>query len=249
MKIKKNKFEWTCPYCGRITTMNDGDWCQRYISDAPDDDKGHYRLLAQFLICPNGSCKKLSLQCGLYRYGKLMKGVDFFWDGSLCLNLEKSWSLLPASCAKVFPDYVPAPIREDYEEACAILETSPKASATLSRRCLQGILRHFYKATGKNLSKEIQSIKDKFEPEVFEAVDILRKKGNIGAHMEKDINLIVDIDDGEAKVLVNFIEMFIDESYVARHNREEKLKKVKALMEKNPQKEQQKEEGNNGTAS
>jgi hypothetical protein len=35
------------------------------------------------------------------------------------------------------PDSVPAPIAEDYIEACNVLPISPKASAALSRRCLQ----------------------------------------------------------------------------------------------------------------
>ncbi|MEI8253036.1 MAG: hypothetical protein WCG25_04765 [bacterium] len=48
-----------------------------------------------------------------------------------------SWQLLPVSEAKVLPDYIPDPIKQDYYEACRIRDLSPKASATLSRRCLQ----------------------------------------------------------------------------------------------------------------
>ena len=36
---------------------------------------------------------------------------------------------------------IPIPqLMDDYEEACAIVNLSPKASATLSRRCLQGMI-------------------------------------------------------------------------------------------------------------
>src|SRR5689334_1039170 len=42
---------------------------------------------------------------------------------------KRHWRLIPSSGAKVLPEYVPRPIVQDYEEACAIQEASPKASA------------------------------------------------------------------------------------------------------------------------
>ena len=39
------------------------------------------------------------------------------------------------------PPEVPKEIAEDYKEACLVLTDSPKASAALSRRCLQLLLR------------------------------------------------------------------------------------------------------------
>ena len=39
----------------------------------------------------------------------------------------------PKSAAKQFPEYVPAQIRQDYEEAYSIVDLSPKASATRGR--------------------------------------------------------------------------------------------------------------------
>ncbi|MCP1830281.1 hypothetical protein ACVIHH_005106 [Bradyrhizobium sp. USDA 4518] len=35
----------------------------------------------------------------------------------------------------------------------------------------------------------------------MDAIDAVRIVGNIGAHMEKDVNLIVDIEPGEAQML------------------------------------------------
>ena len=40
-----------------------------------------------------------------------------------------------------------------------------------------------------------------------DAIDAVRKIGNIGAHMERDINLIVDIDPNEAAILIGLIEL------------------------------------------
>jgi len=52
------------------------------------------------------------------------------------------------------PSEVPPEIPPDYVEACNVLPISPKASAALSRRCLQNMLRgNGYKA--RDLAHEI----------------------------------------------------------------------------------------------
>ena len=65
--------------------------------------------------------------------------------------------------------------------------------------------------------------------DAIEAIDSIRSVGNIGAHMESDINVIVDIDPDEAKLLIALIEQLFEEWYVARYNREQRLEKVKEL--------------------
>lgn len=124
----------------------------------------------------------------------------------------------PLSDAQMFPDYVPASIRTDYLEAKAILFKSPKASATLARRCLQGMIRDHFKVKEKNLYQEIDAIKPLIPVADWDAIDALRKIGNIGAHMEKDVNLIIDIDPNEAYILTRLVEDLITRWYVEEHN-------------------------------
>jgi len=137
-----------------------------------------------------------------------------------------SWRLIPESGAKVLPDYIPKPILSDYLEACLIVDKSPKASATLARRCLQGMIRDFHKVSKGRLVDEIEAIREKIDPLTWEAIDAVRSIGNIGAHMEKDINLIVDVDEGEAQELVKLIELLIEDWYITRHNRQLQLASV-----------------------
>ncbi|WP_372445280.1 hypothetical protein [Clostridium estertheticum] len=40
------------------------------------------------------------------------------------------------------------------------------------------------------------------DPLTWEAIDAVRTIGNIGAHMEKDINQIVDVESSEAALLI-----------------------------------------------
>jgi hypothetical protein len=114
----------------------------------------------------------------------------------------------------------------DYKEACLIVNDSPKASATLSRRCLQGIIRDFWKISRPKLFDAIKELEVKIDPSTWRAIDGVRSVGNIGAHMETDINLIVDVDPEEAKKLIVLIEFLLKDWYVARHDREEHMQKV-----------------------
>ena len=53
--------------------------------------------------------------------------------------------------------------------------------------------------------------------------------GNIGAHMEGDVNKIVDIEPEEADKLIGLVEILFRECYVARHDREQRLAEIVAL--------------------
>lgn len=121
---------------------------------------------------------------------------------------------------------VPQAIRDDYVEACNIRELSPKASATLSRRCLQGMIRDFWGITKSRLIDEIEALKDKTDALTWEAIDSTRKIGNVGAHMEKDINLILDVDADEADLLIWLIELLVKDWYITRHERQQRLNAI-----------------------
>lgn len=129
--------------------------------------------------------------------------------------------VFPESNAVRFPEYIPQSIRNDYEEACAIYTKSPKAAATLARRCLQGMIRDFWGIKGKeSLFKEIDAIKSHIPPMQWNAIDAVRKIGNIGAHMEKDVNLIIDVDAGESEKLLRLIELLMEKWYISRYDEE-----------------------------
>ena len=148
--------------------------------------------------------------------------------------------LLPEGSARPQPDYIPQQIREDYAEACLIRELSPKASATLSRRCLQGMIRDFTGIKRDKLFKEIQALRDAVDAdnapkgvssESVDAIDQVRTVGNIGAHMETDVDHIVPVEAEEAELLTDLIEMLFEEWYIERHKREDRLKAIAKLAD------------------
>lgn len=212
-------FNWVCPHCETKTTINSENFTSGEDILHINNYEGFRILENEWIVCPNSHCQKITLTLKLfnaeYKLGK--------WNKK---EIIKQWRLLPNSYARQFPNYIPKPIINDYEEACAILETSPKASATLSRRCLQGIIRDFHGISKNRLVDEINAIKDIIDPLIWQSIDAVRKVGNIGAHMEKDINLIIDVDPKEAFLLKELIELLFVEWYIHRHEREVKLKSI-----------------------
>lgn len=213
-------FNWTCPHCERAVTITDERITTSTHLLRIENADGRRALYSRFIVCPNQECRKFTLTVSLHEF-------DPGPQGGIRLKTKlQEWSLIPPSAAKHFPNYIPQAIREDYQEACLIRDLSPKASATLSRRCLQGILRDFWKVRPGRLVEEIDQVKDRIDSITWGAIEAVRKLGNIGAHMEKDINVIVDVDPEEANLLVGLVETLLKEWYVARAEKEARMSAV-----------------------
>lgn len=214
---------YKCPYCGHHTTITNPNkyshWGKISIEKSTQGDVG---FGISCVTCPNNECHELILVAELFS----VYWASGEWNKSTVI---KTWQLLPESEAKVLPGYIPQAIQEDYYEACRIRDLSPKASATLSRRCLQGMIRDFWSISDSTLKKEIDALEDKVDLDVWGSIDAVRSVGNIGAHMEKDINIIVDVEPNEAQLLIGLIEQLVDEWYVAREDRKNRAQKLKNL--------------------
>lgn len=217
-------YPFDCPYCNRPTTITDKDYHrQQVVSNVYGSDTNRVANYIETIVCPNPKCRRTTLSLEMW---------PVEWSGATYRAIGDSpllsWPLLPRSRARQYPAYVPTAIKEDYEEAHLIINQSPKASATLARRALQGIIRNFYGAPPGNLYDEINWAEKNgpMEPSLVRAVHAVRDVGNIGAHMSKDIDVIVPVDPGEADALLHLIELLIDETYVARQDRESKVNAV-----------------------
>ena len=88
------------------------------------------------------------------------------------------------------------------------------------------MIRDFHGITRARLKDEIDALKGKVDSKVWDAIDAVRSIGNIGAHMEADINVIVDVDPDEAELLIGLIEQLMEDWYIYRHERDEHMDKV-----------------------
>lgn len=119
------------------------------------------------------------------------------------------------------PPEVPKGIAEDYVQACSVLPLSAKASAALSRRCLQNILRaHGY--TAPSLAKEVDLLLNEADPtkgipnSLRQTIDGIRNFGNFSAHPVTDQTTlqIIDVDPHEAEWCLEIIEEMFEHFYV-----------------------------------
>ncbi len=217
-------FNWNCPHCERAVTISSSRITTDTHTLRIKNVVGRRTFWSSFIVCPNPECEKFTLTAVLYE--SVPNPTNSSYD-KLLKKLEQ-WDLVPNSKAKTFPAYIPQPILDDYREACLIRDLSPKASATLSRRCLQGIIRDFWSAKPGRLVDEIDQIKPTVDPLTWAAIDAVRRLGNVGAHMEKDINVIVDVDPDEAELLIGLIETLLREWYVAREERRTRMGSIVA---------------------
>ncbi|GAA09520.1 hypothetical protein ATPR_2524 [Acetobacter tropicalis NBRC 101654] len=233
-----DNWNWECPYCGKsqVVTRPQSIW---RVADLRINGQKEGPLAAEIIAigCSNTECLKTTIKVSICE--------ATYPSPAVCvIDSDKKplvdMYLLPFSSAKPQPDYIPEPIREDYYEACKIRDLSPKASATLIRRCLQGMIRDFAGIKKNTLNGEITALKEaitngtadrSITPESVEAIDHIRTIGNIGAHMEKDINTIIDVEPNEAEVLINVTEMLFDEWYGARHKRAQRLAQVMQIAD------------------
>lgn len=237
-----NKQVWQCPYCAHHQVLSEyQDWESIEVIQNIVQISEHNRigLFVESIACLNTECKKLTLKVKL-----LQSDFSFSHKRLDHEKLIKQWSLLPDSIAKPQPDYIPESIREDYEEACKIAHLSPKASAVLARRCLETMIKDFCKIREDTLHKSIEKLKVKLEnnqapqgvtDETMEAIDSIRKMGNVGAHMKEKIGILIDIDPEEATLLIELIEMLFKDWYVAQYERQQRLNKIKKISQEKKQ--------------
>ena len=219
----KEPFSWTCPFCNRPVTITEEDVCSGTAVLSLNNAEGLRVLTCDYIVCPNPKCKRFSLTV---RLGEAASSYGVWYE----TKPLKTWQLIPQSKAQSFPDYIPKVILDDYNEACLIQDLSPKASAALARRCLQGIIRDFWRVKPARLANEIEQIKDKVDEVTWQAIDAVRSVGNIGAHMEEDVNLIIDVEPDEAEKLIGLIEILLKEWYIAREERKSRVEAVIKLV-------------------
>lgn len=100
---------------------------------------------------------------------------------------DEDYLAFPRYYQRFVPTEVPSHIKDDFLEAVAVLSISEKASAALSRRCLQSLLLD-QGAPRDDLSKQIAWGLPKLPSYLANDLDAIRNVGNFAAHPIKDKN-------------------------------------------------------------
>ena len=220
-----------CPHClenffenWSYTKFPDWDWIE--------DKESVWGM--RYCSCPK--CEKIIIQLG-----KIIK---------TCIKPSENVSNRPRNSPEFYnwilvrpkaisrnplPPEVTPEFANDYNEACLVLIDSPKASAALSRRCLQNLLREKAKTAKKDLYDQIQEVIDseKLPSYLSEDLDAVRNIGNFGAHpiKSKVTGEILEVEPGEAEWNLDILEQLFDfylvQPEISRKKRENLNKKLK----------------------
>ncbi|MBQ8101874.1 MAG: DUF4145 domain-containing protein [Afipia sp.] len=210
-----------CPHCSIHFHEN---WNQQYferhssVLRSKDNLYWYYRSA----ICPG--CKDITIEVARLNKDDIVVG---------------SWrQIYPvgANRGPISPT-VPKEIADDYVEACTVLPLSAKASAALSRRCLQNML-HANGYISKDLAKEIDLLLAETDPrkalphKLRETVDAIRNFGNFSAHPidDKTTLQIIDVEPHEAEWCLETIEELFEHFYVGPAAAKEKKAALDAKL-------------------
>ena len=107
------------------------------------------------------------------------------------------------------------------QEALQVNSISPRASATLSRYLLQNILHEELKISKRNLADEISELEKvpSIPSTLIAMLQVFRKVANFGEKTKKSTNSseIVDIEKGEADIMLELIEKLFDFVFIKQH--------------------------------
>lgn len=190
-----------CPHCMAVVKL---DTPQRGTADSTVSAGDEY-LGLHSAECP--SCRRLIVSI------EKMEINDVIGD-YVPISEHLVWPF--SSGRPPAPPQVTTEIAQDFNEAALVLPFSPKASAALSRRCLQSVLREMGGTNSKDLADQIEEIIPKLPTYIAENLDAVRNIGNFAAHEQKSKNTgaILDVEPEEAEWNLDVLESLFDFYYV-----------------------------------
>jgi len=205
-----------CPHC--LEGFHDV-WAQQKLGSSTDG-----QWTAEWTECPE--CRRAIIRLTRMTFG----------DGGGISSLTPNWDhviVYPKAPSRAPLDKrVPDDLAEDYRQACLVLPDSPKASAALSRRCLQHLLRETAGIKKRNLDQEIGEAINQLPAHLGDAIDGVRVIGNFAAHPIKSESTgeVVDVEPGEAEWNLDTLEGLFAHYFVQPALLAEKRDKLNAKL-------------------
>jgi hypothetical protein len=205
--------------------------CQQHFSpqtvqhDIGQDQDGRWRVSAT--QCDNEECERWILE--------LVRIQTAVRNGALIEKAIPVRMIHPKTGSRPLDEVVPASFRDEFAEAVVVMGDSAKASAALSRRSLQNLLRTKAGVKEGNLSGEIQEVLDSEQLPSWLAddLDAVRNVGNFAAHPIKSTQSgeIVEVEPGEAEWLLDVLESLFDHFFVKPQEAEKRREALNAKLQ------------------
>lgn len=187
-----------CPHC---TVTIFPDWEQKLITPSQVHDVDGVAWRANWQRCPG--CDRYIVSAVMLKFGHLA--------GEIAVHPRSpKRGDLPQALLEEHPS-----IAADYLEAADLLSISAKASAALSRRCLQHLIREKVGIRSKDLYHEIEELQKQVPSWLAGDLHYPREIGNAAAHplLNKHTGEIVDVEPVEAEWALSVLERLFDFFY------------------------------------
>ncbi len=214
-RIDKRAFN--CPHCGAFAHQYKYQTMVQMITSDENFTATISRDMSQ-----NRKNPFITQNNSYSQYQRDMGGIYFFRCGS-CHELSIwifSEMIWPSKSGVPLPNPdLPDDVRRDYEEAGAILGSSPRGAAALLRLSIQKLCKHLGES-GDNLNKDISElVKKGLPPLIKESLDSVRVIGNHAVHPS---HIDLQDDPETARILFDLVNIIAD-SMISTPN---KVKKV-----------------------
>lgn len=190
-----------CPHCAVAFSAKSS------VSIVTHDADGRWTVSCT--TCPE--CNRATIALGLQ---EPIQGINPHQFG----KVTRSYIVNPKSATRPVPLEVPNEFADDYKEAALVLGDSAKASAALSRRVLQHLLREKAGIAKKDLADQIQEVLNsrQLPSHLADGLDAVRHIGNFAAHSIKSTSTgeIVDVEPGEAEWTLDVLDGLFDFYFV-----------------------------------
>jgi hypothetical protein len=193
-----------CPHC-ELAVLPTQQWRTNARDDDTEDDPAATYIEAA--TCVN--CRRL-----------IVTKEDGEWIGA-DFDVSTYQVIWPAGVkqGRTAPTEVPTDVANLFAEASVVLPLSPRASAALSRRCLQQVLTDAGGAPTGDLYKQIEDVVNSgsLPSHLIDSLHAVRAIGNIAAHTQKSTTTgaVVDVEPGEAEWNLDTLEGLFDFYYIA----------------------------------
>jgi len=147
----------------------------------PKSDNGDIYIVS-WVYCTNNKCNQIILTL---KTGRMKSDLskDFKIENVESINNDEEiiYPIKP-STAPMPTKGMPDNIKEDYMEARAVVDVSPRSAIALLRLCTENLV-NYLEIKGKNLNEKIDNLeKSGYSKDTIIALDLLREIGNSAIH-------------------------------------------------------------------
>jgi hypothetical protein len=208
-------------------------------SNTFSDPEGCVAIHSSIFVCPHIACGKteVTVDAGYLPASNAGKENERRKTRGDLANSFFSARLLPLEAGgklEFKTAEVPETVFNDYDQACRLLKSSPCASATYARRCIQGMVRKKFKLKPGKFQNEIKtlaSMNGTIRQEVIDALESVRRIGKFRAMPDDDVKVLVDVSYDEARQTIEVIEALLFDWFLAPAEREKRAGALKAIIE------------------